>query len=108
VQVGNKWCDGFNRDNFKLKLYQPTTFGTTPFPIVHSVILRKGYIHKDVILSTCERKCEQMSQANIFKNILLTSIEYYLTHGMKYLVMWRNIMPRVMDEQYFWMKMDEK
>jgi hypothetical protein len=41
---------------------------------------------------------------NLFKDILLTSMEYYLTDGTKYLVTWKNILSRVMDEQYSWMK----
>jgi hypothetical protein len=35
---------------------------------------------------------------------LLTSMKYYLTHGTEYLVMWKNILPHVMDELYSWMK----
>ncbi len=27
VQIGWKWCNRLNRDNFKIKLTQPTTFG---------------------------------------------------------------------------------
>jgi hypothetical protein len=32
------------------------------------------------------------------------SIEYYLTYGIEYFVTWRNILPHVVDEQYYWMK----
>ncbi len=36
-------------------------------------------------------------------------MKYYLTHGTKYMVMRKNILPHVMDELYFWMKkMDDK
>jgi hypothetical protein len=41
------------------------------------------------------------AQWNLFKNILLSSTKYYLTHKMEYLVTWRNILPNVMDEQFF-------
>jgi hypothetical protein len=29
------------------------------------------------------------------------STKYYLTYGMEYLVMWKNIQPCVVDEQYY-------
>jgi hypothetical protein len=60
--------------------------------------------------------CERMSvnhehvnvnkwtQRNLFRNILLMSMEYSLTYKMDYLVMWKNILPRVMDERFSWMK----
>jgi hypothetical protein len=35
----------------------------------------------------------------------LMSMEYYLTHRMEYFVMWKNILPCVIDEQFF---LDEK
>jgi hypothetical protein len=47
VQVERKWCDEFNRDNFKQKLLQglePLGRGTIHFPIVFSVTLHGGYI----------------------------------------------------------------
>jgi hypothetical protein len=49
------------------------------------------------------------AQANLFKNILLTSIKYYLTHKTEYVMTWKDILPHVMDEWYFWMinQMDE-
>jgi hypothetical protein len=34
----------------------------------------------------------------------LMLMEYHLTHGTEYLVMWRNILPHVKDEWYSWMK----
>jgi hypothetical protein len=44
------------------------------------------------------------AQGNLFKNILLKSTKYYWTWRTKYLVTWKNLMPCVMDEQFFWMK----
>jgi hypothetical protein len=47
------------------------------------------------------------TQGNLFKDILLTSMEYYVTHRTKYFVMWKNILPRVIDECFFgWKKND--
>jgi hypothetical protein len=40
------------------------------------------------------------SQHNLFRKLT----EYYLTHRTKYLVTWRNILPPIMDEHFFWMK----
>jgi len=33
---------------------------------------------------------------------------YFITPRIEYLVMWKNILPRAMDECYLWMKMGIK
>jgi hypothetical protein len=34
------------------------------------------------------------AQVNLFRNILLTSMQFFLTHGMEHSMMWRNILSR--------------
>jgi hypothetical protein len=56
-----------------------------------------GLIFFLVISWACE--CEQVNMSKpfleYFANIDRMSGKYYLTHGTKYLVMWRNILPHV-------------
>ncbi len=47
---------------------------------------------------------EQVNMKESFKNYLLTTTKYYLTHRMEYLVMWKNILPHVINEWFSWMK----
>jgi len=54
-----------------------------------------------------------MSPSEFFQEYLVDINRFFYTHGANYLVTWRHILPRVMDEQYSWMikwminKMDE-
>jgi hypothetical protein len=62
---------------------------------------------KDVIWWAYE--CEQVSMKKsfleYFVNVERIFLKYYLTHGIKYLMTWKNIMPHV----HRWMTfMDEK
>jgi len=62
-----------------------------------------------VIVGMLFRKCVRVSVSMSMNkwaqgNILLTSTKYYLTNRMIYLVMWKNILPPIMDEQFSWMK----
>jgi len=51
---------------------------------IYEKINSNAQIYRDAILWACE--CEQVNQGNLFKNILLMSTKYYLTHMMKTLV----------------------
>jgi hypothetical protein len=52
----------------------------------------------DAILWECEREYEQVNQSESFQEYLVDVNKKILTHGMEYLVMWKNIFPHVMDE----------
>jgi hypothetical protein len=64
----------------------------------------------DAISWACEH--EQGSKIESFFeysfNVNRIFLKYFVTPRIKYLVMWKNIFPRLMDEQYLWMNMDLK
>jgi hypothetical protein len=64
-------------------------------------------------LLSCERvnvSSEHMNPSESFQEYHVDVDIIFLTHGMAYFVTWKNILPCVINEQYFWMinKMDYK
>jgi hypothetical protein len=77
--------------------------------LIMDLLWRPSHLIKQLLYQGCYFVIVWMSmnkwtQENLFRNILLTSVEYYLTHKTKYLVTWKNILPCVMDELFSWMK----
>jgi len=72
----------------------PTTF-------IGAILIVNNKVHmlKDVILWAWTSKPKKI--------FLGMSTKYYLTHRMKYLVTWRIILPHVMDELFWMIKLDE-
>jgi hypothetical protein len=70
----------------------------------HGILFQWFFFQGCYSMNNEHMSMNKWTQGNILNNILVKSTKYYMTWRMKYLVMWKNILPCVMDDQFFSMK----
>jgi hypothetical protein len=87
VQIGRKWCNRLNRDNFKIKLTQPATFGRKHHSPPYNICCdsSRGYIQMAFFPATQNWDSYYFStlDIHIFKSSLFGSCKGNILYPLK-------------------------